>query len=542
MEEALAARPGAPAAAASDTPSMEAADASWPAAPPAENPATRLIYEEVASAAAAASISAAINAIEQGTTKQASSSEGGLVGLVRAVTNVIGAADSFMANAWAMARQKLPARSGSWFVVHRSMVEQGKVRYDETCDIWKEFLSLHPNRDEFAKEFLGIRLSQAQLEEQRALVKPASYRWMGVKGMAGSDGASLPNNYVWFLKLIEQRELIGWMDCFAGTVCNVPTSEVLRYMGGLYASHGTIADWMYDPSLLRTAITRAWIFQETAFGLCDEVSVQNYLDTLMELGEQAQAGDIDVLCTKLYPACEHFGDLLTRRGLNINFKGLIKDTPTNRAYESFATAIGNRVDGDAGVKARAGAELLAAIRRIFGRGGKDRWMVLDASMRKDDLRDKVFQAVKANLTMTTTGGISSPEAFFNKFAVPCIQNFVELDLTVETDRPEAISAVARSILQTKFGKTMTPAEFMRSSWVAMDREWRGKTGGWGCTAYVNPTCRFEAFGAGIPNCIPNCIPHLDSTCIRTLHCFPHCIPHCIASHIWSRQNIGEQSP
>ena len=78
----------------------------------------------------------------------------------------------------------------------------------------------------------------------------------------------------------------------------IGVDATVEVMAGFYASLQTVGHWMYlddigrDPehsiaSMLKMALSRCWIFQETAFGSLDDIGVERVLTKLHELGEEA---------------------------------------------------------------------------------------------------------------------------------------------------------------------------------------------------------------------------------------------------------------
>ena len=107
---------------------------------------------------------------------------------------------------------KRPKRCGKWFVCHQD--ELSKIKYEEVCDIYAEFLMHHPNGGAATAGFVAVRLSDEQIEKQRDLIRISSYRWRDVKGV-GPDLAlepMIPSNYLWFLEHIRER---GQILCLA---------------------------------------------------------------------------------------------------------------------------------------------------------------------------------------------------------------------------------------------------------------------------------------------------------------------------------------
>ena len=83
----------------------------------------------------------------------------------------------------AEALKKRPSRTGMWCLVHRSRLP--KTQHEEVCELWSDFFSHHPNGIADTKDFVGVKLSQAQLKKQKADICLASYKWDAKKSIGG---------------------------------------------------------------------------------------------------------------------------------------------------------------------------------------------------------------------------------------------------------------------------------------------------------------------------------------------------------------------
>ena len=205
------------------------------------------------------------------------------------------------------------ARDGMWFVVHRRMLDS--VEREEVCEMATEFWSHHPHGDKPGlDEFVAIKLSLAMIERQRPLIYLSSYRWQDILGFEGGRECATPGNFMWFLELCKQRGWIGWMDFMANVVVNVPAATTVGYMGLLYATSTVAPQGLYEPTALGAAMTRAWVFQETAFGALESSGVDALLAHVRVLGERVRNGDVECLCGELMEVGTALATLLVRRG------------------------------------------------------------------------------------------------------------------------------------------------------------------------------------------------------------------------------------
>ena len=98
----------------------------------------------------------------------------------------------------------------------------------------------------------------------------------------------------------------------ANIVANVGTEETVAHMGHSYARLPTIAPWMLDPDLLESALNRAWIYQEIAFGAFASEGIDIAFDDIRSLGLSLCSSSCNhavmenfELCRKICRRAEH---------------------------------------------------------------------------------------------------------------------------------------------------------------------------------------------------------------------------------------------
>ena len=222
--------------------------------------------------------------------------------------------------------------SNNWFICHESMLsdplftalfkECGVPRKLRDQEKWRN----HPNRDHsgLCDQFYVVALTEEAVDQYKYLLRMSSYRWADRKVGPPPDCLAMPANYLWFFEVVKDRKVLGWVDFISNIMIGVDaTVEVMadrtrldpgaahahsptahlptlprQVMAGFYATLQTVGHWMYlddigrDPehsiaSMLKMALSRCWIFQETAFGSLDDIGVERVLTKLHELGEEA---------------------------------------------------------------------------------------------------------------------------------------------------------------------------------------------------------------------------------------------------------------
>ena len=175
-------------------------------------------------------------------------------------------------------RQLVPSKL-KFFICYQQTLDELGIEPIYTINLWDTLLHHHPNTSDEAKGLLSVHLSDRQLEEYKEHIRISSYRWKDVKSSVPGD-PPIPKNYVWFLKYIRENRKIGWMDFYAHYGSRVELKYVLEYMGKLYADFQVVPEYLIDPSKLAEAMTRIWIWQESAFGPIDQAVAANFLRKL----------------------------------------------------------------------------------------------------------------------------------------------------------------------------------------------------------------------------------------------------------------------
>lgn len=403
-------------------------------------------------------------------------------------------------NSTAIFFKQRPVRHGMWFIAHKSTADEMRDSLDlqeEPLNIWDEFFAHHPVGDAYCQNFVALQLSEETLYQNRERVRCASYRWEDVKGV-GVDGKEYqaPSNYVWFFKWIEKHNVLGWMDFTANIGVNVSGRDTVGYMGSLYADFITASHWMEDSMLLELALGRGWIFQETTFGSFDSAGIALVLDEMRDLGLSTLATSPSSrsleerveTCLKFCKKAVHLSKLLDRRG----YYALAQSTDIlcDRQY-GYYDEIGHHNYGPPNV-----AEVL--VKRVFGDVDD---IVSDERIKTMQMRDKAFlqleqimkdgtnvgytamlhlcdiftqseepvfrwtyQVMHKLLTDKTWENISNINGLFEKIGDPIVAAYSSLQVSYETDREDAVTRVARSVIKTSYGEEYNYDTFSQKVW------------------------------------------------------------------------------
>ena len=385
-----------------------------------------------------------------------------------------------------------------WFLVHESKVDGTECA--EQIDIFKEFFDGHPNSCALAREFVAMRLAPDMVERQSANIRMASYRWQDVKGV-GTNGsvAMIPANFEWFLKYLRKEGALGWMDFVSNVGVNVPTDVVIAYMGKLYAEKTTVGDWLFSVESLARALSRGWIYQETAFGAFDTGEVSLMLAKVRQLGLQVRAGDVNVAVGNFFHHALYVGQLLSRRGYDEVIKDdetlidgtMLKDIswtyyikPGTDRYE-VADLILRRARGDDRFDAGTHDSLVGVLQGHQGYEGDptvlnafykaitdqfnemSQYHMLDFFCRKegDPHFTYICDLMRRNLTEPSYKRCKTVSAFQESFGLGIVRAYLENALSYEADRGSAVSSVAQHIAsQIEPSSVSTISGMLEASW------------------------------------------------------------------------------
>ena len=392
------------------------------------------------------------------------------------------------------------ARYGKWFVVHVKLLPS--ITYEEVVDMKAEFWVHHVHGGEPALEgMVMVRLTNEMIASQYALVRTSSYRWENVRGLGPESEFAAPGNFGWFLRLVKEHGWIGWMDFMANVVVNVPNKDSIDYMGGLYAKQVTVPQGLFDVATLGAAMTRAWVYQETAFGALDKAAVEALLGTLRALGMRALAGDVECLCGEFTKAAAAVGTLMQRRGWDAMLAanpeaGLTDplleyhatDTPGGQT-EAFADVLVQRVSAKKEEGAASLTEEQLKVKKKYPRdwklfqrlvvemkraqlsAGTTLVYVLDYYTRTANAAEPWIREL---LTTSPLDACDSLDTFMRRFGFSMIKAYCKLAVTYETDRVTACTAVARATVAERYGESLEPAKLMEKAWVGAARNLKEK--------------------------------------------------------------------
>lgn len=365
-----------------------------------------------------------------------------------------------------------PKRSGKWFIMHKTV---SGVRYQEKCDVMAEFLSKHPSASKLSlmKDFVAIRLDEEQIAQYTDIIRLSSYRWDDVRGCEWTSVAErpmyeIPSNFGWFLELIKKQGYIGWIDFMSNIGVNAPKANTLNYMGGLYANQVTVGAWLYSLDALNAGITRAWIYQETAFGALDPDGVASLLRIVRASGQRLRgSGTKDVQGAKArileyFNACHSLAKLLVRRGFDTKRTkdlGHISWSDYPDMHCANPDRLVRRMDGDDQFNPRVDRRKLYAlcsgsdplrsyIKHLIGTVSGIVFVttiVMDYYSRVDKEHAVAEAAIKPALLSRSYEKCTSVNDFFQDFANGLLQAYYTCNVTFANDRPKAVTAVASFI-------------------------------------------------------------------------------------------------
>ena len=388
-------------------------------------------------------------------------------------------------------------RHGKWFLVSTSLLPE--IKYEDVCDIYSEFLRSHPNGGMQTQGYICVRLSDEQIKQYRERLRISSYRWADFKGVGPKgDEKVIPGNYLWFLEYIRERKLILWMDWMANVGVNVPVSEVIGYMGSLYAESIVLGEWMFDIDKLGVGLTRAWIFQEMAFGALDKEAMLGLLEQLRERGRtlcripygaseadmpldrygdpkkirRIEPKDAEVVQTYVL-GCGFVASLLGRRAFNVVARECkwFQDVLSEPTHSLRSLGIGDKQAKAALDQARA--ELPFVDEAIWGR-----LLLLLSTTEVDDptsLRprtldwtDRKWRLLCPELLELICGvpyrSCKTLDELMLRYAQGLLGAALGCQVTYETDRAAAVSTVVQAIASEQFSVKISAEELLRRAW------------------------------------------------------------------------------
>ena len=366
-----------------------------------------------------------------------------------------------------------PVRTGKWFTIFESL--KPEIEHEEVCDIHAEFLQHHPNGgDKTTAGFISIRLTDEQIKRYEHLIRISSYRWEDLKGL-GAEGKEkmIPANYIHFLKRIRERGQILWMDWMSHDGVNAPPLETLKYMGSLYSQNTVLGDWMLEDDRLKMALLRAWIFQEMSFGRLDREAMAGLFEQLRGLG-RAMSHQLKVeAAVKAYVlACGCVASLLTRRA----FGAVAARCGWFKAIEKYPEAnlgaLGVNMLQAQAVVVEAKAELPGVDEHTWGR------LLLLCSTQKNERKgfdwtepwEAHCQELLELVCAAPYTSCRSLDELVQRYARGLLGAALGCEVSFESDRPEAITAVVRSIARTEYRVELSAAKLMKLVWQSVIAE------------------------------------------------------------------------
>ena len=313
-----------------------------------------------------------------------------------------------------------------------------------------------------------------------------------------------------------------WMDWMANVGVNVPVSEVVGYMGSLYADNIVLGDWMHDLDNLVVAGSRAWIFQvvaalphrsahlaapssaccshlaaqEMSFGDLDQEAMGGLFEQLRQRGRavsQIPFGDIrasrigkyrmrrndleDNAVIKAYLlGCGAMAALLTRRAFGTVAEGCqwYQRTTTHAEPHLMLLNLGANQESASAMEAEAQAELPCVDVATWGR------LIVICSAQKSE----AFEVLNANNTFDWTHepweanrpellklvcatpyhSCKSLDELVQRYAHGLLGAALGCLVTFESDRLEAVTSVLRAIARKKFQVELSAEELLSRVW------------------------------------------------------------------------------
>ena len=386
----------------------------------------------------------------------------------------------------AQASPRRTRRTGIWFVVHETHLKS--VVHKECVDIDAEFLAGHPNRVPEAAGFHAVRLSDEQIDMQQERIRMSSYRWQDVHGKE-KGRPSIPKNYGWFLMYVKEHGLIGWIDWVANVAVGVETTEVIGYMGGLYARLTVYGNWCaLEP--LGEALKRGWMYQEMAFCRLDEVMVDTLLAEVEKVAEAVAKSRPDMEAVeKFIESCGLLGCLLHRRAWDrLHSELLTFDAENPREGVVDGHEVDHPLIGVEGFDAVEGAEedifseICSRCAQRLPMPGTQAWFSVITLFKKRaifrDMSSKVeaaHSALKEMLCASPYAGLATFKDFIAAYAPGIGAAALSTQLSFEDDRFAAMTSVSCAIARETYGRELDATELLEKVW-GCDEGWESLLG------------------------------------------------------------------
>lgn len=356
-----------------------------------------------------------------------------------------------------------------WFVVAKK--DADAVDFDDQRPLMDpSVFDGHPNTLPIVEEFLCIRLTLSQLEAQSSRIRICSYRW---SDPATSDrGHTFPSNYGWFLKHIAELSLIGWVDFMSNICVGLPSSVTVSYMGMLYARFDVCPEYLLDPSKIGEAMTRGWIFQESAFGALDRYMVTNIATALSKVDQAKQCQEET---TTYFYICMKISELMDRRGYGVEFAKAFQEEekddeqvelkkrispwtewfPPYTKWEETLQKFGDHAQKcyDDALAMEVNPDYSFCLQHVVYNA---------ANMTREDLTSWLCN----HLNEVATGDLMTVESFFDRYCLSLVQAYLGSQLTDESDRDVAVTSVAIEVLSSISGgpAIKKPQHLLSSAW------------------------------------------------------------------------------
>jgi hypothetical protein len=158
-------------------------------------------------------------------------------------------------------------------------------------------------------------------------VVAASYNWEGPQLPSGllrprhiaaaTREVTMPANNEWFVRYCEHHQVLGWLDYLDHDFGDAALlGGVLSEMGTIYSTFRVVPQYLLEPLKTSKAMTRGWIFQESAFTAMDAAVLEGYSVYMDQLGAWLSGGPMPTWASSrddIATAMEGFSRLYERR-------------------------------------------------------------------------------------------------------------------------------------------------------------------------------------------------------------------------------------